>query len=107
MTTITHRPGSTLTNTRTDTHTPTNKRTRTGAPAGPASATARRACCGRTRTTPPTGSTRSWSPRRRACALRASLLVLGLTAAVQAVVAALSGTVALLGDTEDNAADAR
>ncbi|MFJ8442913.1 cation diffusion facilitator family transporter [Kitasatospora griseola] len=39
-------------------------------------------------------------------ALWVSLLVLGLTAAVQAVVAVLSGSVALLGDTVHNAADA-
>ncbi|MFJ1794893.1 cation diffusion facilitator family transporter [Kitasatospora griseola] len=39
-------------------------------------------------------------------ALWVSLLVLGLTAAVQAVIAVLSGSVALLGDTVHNAADA-
>ncbi|NUP36762.1 MAG: cation diffusion facilitator family transporter, partial [Streptomyces sp.] len=39
-------------------------------------------------------------------ALWLSLAVLGATAAVQAVVAALSGSVALLGDTVHNAADA-
>ena len=39
-------------------------------------------------------------------ALLISLVVLGLTAAAQAVVAALSGSVALLGDTLHNAADA-
>jgi cation diffusion facilitator family transporter len=39
-------------------------------------------------------------------ALLVSLLVLGLTAAIQAVVAALSGSIALLGDTLHNVADA-
>lgn len=39
-------------------------------------------------------------------ALRISLLALGLTAAVQAIVVAMSGSVALLGDTLHNASDA-
>src|SRR5690606_40782148 len=60
---------------------------------------------------PPTPTTRrtKWMPRWRLPGLRAtwiSLLGLGVTAAAQPAVVALSGSVALLGDTMHNVADA-
>ena len=60
-----------------------------------------------TRTMRPTRSTTRWRPTRAGRrALLISLAVLALTAVLQAAVVVLSGSVALLGDTLHNVADA-
>src|SRR3954451_16882170 len=106
-----------MTTTTTPSGTGTTTITTPGTTTGMAMSTAHAGagCCTRwpscsgsgTPTTPPTPSTRRWrAPTRAAAPPLISLGGLLLTAAIQAGFVALSGSVALLGDTLHNLADA-